>query len=99
MVPVESGARSDVDVTPAPTFVESLDAQASTAHAMFSVSSDTMRNHVKIRIIYKILLQYLDPYSDPCQIPTNFPAQLRAANVNGIPARCIFPRRRTPSGR
>lgn len=48
-----SGAGSNGCVIPAPESEGSLNAQLSIAHAMFSVNSDTMRNHVMVRNMLK----------------------------------------------
>lgn len=54
MALVESaGAGSNGCVIPAPESEGSLNAQLSIAHAMFSVNSDTMRNHVIVRNMLK----------------------------------------------
>lgn len=54
MVLVEfAGAGSSVCARPTLEFEGSLNAQLSTAHAMFNVSSDTMRNHATIRTMVK----------------------------------------------
>lgn len=50
---VSAGAGSNGCVMPAPESEGSLNAQLSIAHAMFSVSSDTMRNHVMVRNMLK----------------------------------------------
>ena len=54
MVLVEfAGAGSSACTRPALEFEGSLSAQLSTAHAMFNVSRDTMRNHATIRTMIK----------------------------------------------